>query len=48
MCTVTVDLLSVNQMTHYALTRTVTVLLPAADAMPTTAEKVSRMRMKYG
>ena len=32
------------QMTHYALSRTVTILLNAEDAMPTTAENVRRMR----
>jgi hypothetical protein len=42
-----VDLLSVNQMTHYALSCTVTVVLTAADAMPTTVENVLRMRMEY-
>jgi len=48
MCTVTVDLLSVNQMTHYALSCTVTILLTAEDAMSTTAENVLHVRMKYG
>jgi hypothetical protein len=42
------DVLSAKQMTHCAFLRTRAIVLIVAVAVHTTAEGVSRMRMKYG
>jgi hypothetical protein len=41
------DMLPVNQITPPALSFTLVIVLTAAGAMPTTAENVSRMHVKY-